>query len=277
MAPDYTVQTVDVYRRFAVQILETNTNGVDLLRSVQHGDELDEDWPSWVPQWEQVHTNTLAPADMVPLTISLNILSLKPTVKLRGLFISDITSRFNTRTKSSSAGFVDEPELIQLLYNPMSLRKLCWTLTAGKNWYGFSVPGHETVVTHLNDFIAYVFATYPEQKKRLTLWCAGGGQAQRFVHAASNACDGRRVFRMANGMIGLGSAALRVGDKVVELGEAVEFQQRGQGVMRTVMVGGAFVVRPSSGGRYRLVGECYVDYLPQEVGQGKTWADIELY
>jgi hypothetical protein len=64
---------------------------------------------------------------------------------------------------------------------------------------------------------------------------------------------------------------------VVELGEAVEFQQRGQGVMRTVMVGGAFVVRPSSGGRYRLVGECYVDYLPQEVGQGKTWADIELY
>ena len=152
-------------RHFAEQVLETNTNGIDLLRSVQHVYDLDEDWPSWVPHWDRVSTQTLAPSEMIPQPVSLTILCLTPNPIIRGLIVSDITARLNIISKSSSPSFLDELDLQALLSDASSQRRLCWTLTAGKNWYGLPVSIAEADM-HMADFAAYVSAKHPGAQVR---------------------------------------------------------------------------------------------------------------
>lgn len=90
------------------------------------------------------------------------------------------------------------------------------------------------------------------------------GNGPRFLDAAATACLGRRPFRTASGMLGIGPAEMRNGDSVcVVYGLPVPFVIR----------------RDEATGGYRLVGECYVDEIVRgEAVQGERWREewVEL-
>jgi hypothetical protein len=268
MTPDYTLKTIDVYRRFAEQILEENANGIDLLRSVQHGKDLEDGWPSWIPHWDRVHTRSLAPVDMIPPPVNLTIVSLRPNLIIRGWVVSDILASLDRRIDTSKASFLDGLDLRILLHDKSSQRRVCWTLTAGKNWYGLPILDAETD-SHMADFAAYISAKHPEHMSAFESW-PDDGDEQRFIQAASNACDERKLFWTRNGSIGLGPAALRTTDLLVTMVDWSEPRN-------WCATGATFVIRPSLNRTYRLVGECYVyDFIYGLVTADKNQSRVNI-
>lgn len=129
---------------------------------------------------------------------------------------------------------------------------LCWTLTAGKDWYGMLV---EDPRRHWAGFKDYVFhfsfpsRPWPESEGSQDSDSdsddndnAYGTKSDAFFEAVSNACTGRKLFITRKGHLGLGPGALQEGDVVC------------------VLFGGIvpFVLRRCEDASCLLVGECYV-------------------
>jgi hypothetical protein len=252
MMPDYFSSTLDIYLRFAEQVFRGRSgNPISLFRSVQHGDELDVSWPTWVPRWDRVYVHGLSPYDMEENTpaeqqsISSDGLGCIVPVKhasevncVRAKCIPPFGVQFLQDLDSSNRLLVDEE----------NQKELCWTLTAGKDWYGLDVT-NARASGHLDDFATYMRENFPHH------WHAferrSHGNSQRFQKAAANACDNRRLFWTKSGNWGLGPAAMKEGDVLVELSEQVP---------RSL-----FILRLNTEVKHwHLIGECYVFKLDRQ-------------
>ena len=60
MEPDYPFETEDIYRTLAQKTVRSD-GLLRLLSSVQHGPEIADNLPSWLPQWDKAYTSTLFP------------------------------------------------------------------------------------------------------------------------------------------------------------------------------------------------------------------------
>jgi hypothetical protein len=264
MAADYSLSVLDIYRNLARKVLQLGESS-SLLTSVQHGEELDSDWPSWIPRWDKVYTHALSPSDSAAnhstsadTTFTWTFPS-PNIIVLKGIEVDSICEHLPKRRTTSGRTYLVDfqhygcQRLMKLFETNAGLKTLCWTLTAGKGWYGLLVDDHEK---HVNDFASYVKTLHPELAHFVSH--REGGDIHRFLDATSNACDERRLFFTESGYLGLGPAALRNGDCIC------------------VLFGGSmpFVLRPKDD-HFRLVGECYVYDLMN--GQAiKMWKEGKL-
>jgi hypothetical protein len=286
MTPNYTISYPEVYKCLALKVIE-NSKNLDILSSVQHGEELDINFPSWIPQWDRVFTQNIAFATCVASSTGFNAcfgIGLDPGspyccrpirkedlaknmegvnegfLKLQGFKLDVISSLVK---ENGSAGRSTNNILnrysFDFLWGQMreSQERLVSTLTAGKDWYGMRLGD---LSQPLADFRNALHKH--NSSARLSLRPTLTGDAEKFMQAASNVCRGRRMFKTGQYPIGLGPAATRVGDVVCVLfGCQVPF-----------------ILRPEND-HYRLVGECYVYELMDgigllERGLEKTWFDI---
>jgi hypothetical protein len=259
ITPDYNMSLEDVYRKLALKVRDTE-GGLQLLSSVQHGPELSTKFVSWVPRWDAVYTHTLAPSDPenhheasagFPMLIKDE--DIADIFTLKGIeidSISEVLPTISTDRFLSAPSFRQMSRLHLELQSNEHRKRLCSTLTAGKDWYGLLVDEAERSRLMV-DFGAYINSYYPsarfvpepEAHKRIDEGHSTeiASDIERFIEAASNACNGRRLFFTYSGYLGLGPDAMRGGDRLV------------------VLYGGEmpYILRPE-GTRFRFVGECYV-------------------
>jgi hypothetical protein len=243
MEPDYSLSAHEVYRNLAFKVLRL-ANTPSLLSSVQHGDDIDKSWPTWIPQWEKVYTTTLAPSERAEghRGASLDIpgefsITQPSTLDVRGLELYTVVNTLPKRDTSSTGPLIDEDHATFLSDQGIH-RSVAWTLTAGKSWYGLQVT---EAVAHLDDFASYMRQEIPTLSYLFTMYPDVDGGAKRFKQAADSACNGRRLFSTHLAQFGLGPSAMRAGDRICVLfGSDVPF-----------------VLRPEDGW-YSLVGECYM-------------------
>ncbi|KAF4314297.1 Heterokaryon incompatibility [Botryosphaeria dothidea] len=296
--PDYTKTTQDVYEILARKMV-ISSQGLRTLSAVQHGLEVQEHVPSWVPQWDHLFTYTLAQAggSLKNHAASASLLASLPRVN--GPILSVDGLEFDTVAQisdvlpdsldpSSPANF----EYIKIIWDSMAAplqayptntntdlyTAFCWTITAGKDWYGMLIE-HE--LEHLADFAAFQTTHFdaplpdaptrdrlmpfgiPETARQEMLKMPGdkfyrtiasfqrqrGGEpgestadADRFVTALSYACRWRRFFVTRRGFMGIGPPCMREGDVVgVLCGGIVPFLLRRRGGAFCKLVGEAYI------------------------------------
>jgi hypothetical protein len=287
LQPDYRMSIHDLYRKFARLILDRDKS-LRILSAVQHGNHIQESLPSWVPSWDSVYCHGLAPsepgpnhraADGLPIeeikTSNFNHLMLKGIAYDTIIKCTEtISPRSFDANENNSLDVFTFTEMVGQFWGEWwdhdRARSLCWTLTAGKDWYGMLVNDFDS---HWADFAAFwwefgvprkiddvpgsrygtklrTFHDFPERKD---------GDYDRFLEAASNACVGRRLFLTEKGTLGLGPGALQTGDRCC------------------VLFGGIvpFVLRRLNDRIHALVGECYIkDVMQGEVLQ--SWRKGEI-
>lgn len=205
--PDYTKSTQELYLEVARDILDSSSS-LALLSSIQpnqnvylrqifdnrnrpimldpndpwqvaqYGDEQDEDYPSWVPQWQSIFTPSLAPPYFHPTfspsgnkQMARRDCKDKKQLELRGIIVDTIedfmeSSHFSLRRGASQAdrdiGYRHRHWTAQNLcpgdldtvlskgeVSQSKIETLALLLTGGKNWYGFPV---EDKSAHLADY-----------------------------------------------------------------------------------------------------------------------------
>jgi hypothetical protein len=267
MQPDYSRDVEAIYWDLALKIFQQDSQ-LRLLSSVQHGPCLSEDdiLPSWVPRWDKVHTHSLIPSDPAVshnasrgMRINNRLRYNLDALTIAGVKISTVSHTYGAFSPSRDGSFVDiagTPTFnwLSFVKTAEARKKLAWTLTAGKDWYGMFVSNE---AQHLSDFAAWMAPRLnPPSKHGDVLLAAKRGDAYRFAEAMSNACSGRRLFFTENGYMGLGPEAMEKGDVLVVLfGGTVPFVLR-----KFVPPFMQSLPRPDPkiDGYWKLVGDAYV-------------------
>lgn len=276
--PDYTKSVEEVYFEAAQRIL-MSANPMKLLGAVQHGPSLDAEQdsslPSWVPQWHRLYTHRLEAAgisNMYDASMGLGLQQLGTPIVARPFSgsilpiqgfpfgaitsISEVFPRQASVTEAWSAISGIWSSSIALLDNPVSSRSklelYSEILTAGKDWYG------EVAKTDQNfgDFISFIWHASKSSSDPLTQELFSivqedgldayrsngrGSSFERFSEAIRNGCEGRRLLKTDNGVVGLGPEAMEMGDRVCVIAGSRVF----------------LTLRPH-GQHFLLVGEAYV-------------------
>ncbi|KAF2433428.1 HET-domain-containing protein [Tothia fuscella] len=248
--PDYNLSPDEVYEKLAITIREVDSN-LQLLSSVQHGSDLISDKVSWIPRWDNVYTHTLAPSDpenhhetSAGLHVETRGSGCTSIWSLKGLEVNtvhEVLSPVRNDRFLTTDSFAQMSRLHHHIWTPETRKNACWTLTAGKDWYGLLIKNSDGAARLMRDFSAYVSTYYPQSSFEMANDHNESGDVERFIEAASNACKGRRLFFTYSGLLGLGPAAMREGDKLC------------------VLFGGEmpYILR-SEGTHFRFIGECYV-------------------
>lgn len=237
--PDYTLSRNELYEKVAVKILRKASMPFDLLSAVDHGDNLCQDFPSWIPQWHKNHSIDLVShrqhAQNLPpggywsgnIDSVLQNWEINRTISALGFEYDTIvssTATLKTRGKDDAwyyGTIASWLEKTQAISNNVQLgwQDIAWTLLTGRDWYGEPIPSLQN--------LGHV-------------WSAEG-PTESGLAAARAYCNNRRLFVTSEGSLGLGPAALRLGDRVcVLLGARIPY-----------------VLRPEDS-KYNLAGACYV-------------------
>ena len=258
-----------------------------------------QNFPSWVPRWQICSSTILLPLYSHPSfapSAGRHLVRMdsdnEHQLILRGIVVDTISATEDTYMRSWFRGmkeadrYMGIPNASRRTPNNLGnilrngkltvakLERLAFTLTAGKNWYGFPV---ESRSAHLADYAKclvkegclwsvqdnFIFSDSnlykgkkwmgeqpDEQRKALTdvltmedlEILSQGGNADRFLDACATVCGQRSLFKTTNGLQGVGPKYLKKGDSICILYGA----------------GAPFVIRPNGMGCFWLIGECYV-------------------
>ncbi|KAI5464360.1 heterokaryon incompatibility protein-domain-containing protein [Mariannaea sp. PMI_226] len=246
--PDYSIPTDEVYRQLAYKVLETDKS-LRLLSCVQHGPEISEKWPSWIPQWGSIYNTALGPfhraATSSTATRTEFRLISKNVLQVQGFHVSTVREVLPPFPNPNGRllpplDMYQQRDVRKALSKPRGPLRFSLTLTAEQSWHGDII---EDYTAHLNDFAELVRKFEPS----LASYFEGisGGNPERIFKATRSACTGRRLFIDTDDQLGLAPLATRRGDLVCFLsGGRLPFIVRQEG---------QFVL---------LIGECYLyDYL----------------
>jgi hypothetical protein len=252
--------------------------------------------PSWIPQWNYAFRTSLSPWDVEDTFSAAKGLSLtfgKPpesgSLEVEGVDLGMVGHATWFMWHDLDVSFLWASQLQRYFRTEKGLSLLARTLTAGRDCYGSVIENRSNVVA---DFVAYVLLlqdidnaygddefgysrmstemsrpSLVEMKRFLSKLdtkslrrLGEGGSATRFLGTALPFCETRRLFLTLNGFLGLGPDSLLEGDRLCILAggdlplllRPVEESRGNTEVDHN---------RKENAGRFRLVGECYVEDL----------------
>lgn len=226
--PDYTKTLPEVYEALARKML-LSFQGLRTLSTVQHGMEVEETLPSWVPQWDRLFTYALAQGgtSLKNFAASATLPSVAPSFYGSLLVVEGLEFDAVTWVSDILPDAVDSShpklEYFNTIWDTVTsfihtypggadfYTAFCWTITAGKDWYGMLV---ENEVEHLADFAACQQTYFASPLIDRGMSMDHIGDADRFVTAMTYACRFRRFFVTRKGFIGIGPPCLRRDDLV---------------------------------------------------------------
>ncbi|KAK2768523.1 hypothetical protein FQN54_000379 [Arachnomyces sp. PD_36] len=267
--PNCSIDKYSLYELLAHKFLE-NSEDLAFLSAVQHGPKVIAEPRSWIPQWDRRFTRTIMPVGLSARKFMASDHLEKRALKLEGSTLIVQGLEFDTVTCFSDI-LPTRDKLQGTMWQILNLwthmvaplqshstgfnltNAFCWTLTAGKDWYGEPVVDN---TSHLSDFVAFLRQHFdPEILKTSGLvqnlssqldipQCDGeyaAGDPDRFLEALYSACCWRRFFVTKRGYIGIGPACMQQDDMVCVLSSGCV----------------PFILRPSAQ-NFQLIGEAYV-------------------
>jgi hypothetical protein len=265
ISADYTKSTVEVYRDLAATLILKEPRNLNPLSYVQSGrGHSHEDFPSWVPRWDQtnnVHTTsrcmdspTTDASRGVPVFVQISE-SNKNILEVAGLHFDTVATHTKVENElwfhSEIHRMEDHPVLEfwrRQQANPtlyptgdLSIFAYAVALTAGTH------DQHISIEDYIKSFEAYLVRLQEVEMQKLddsNSSCPKEmktGNWRKWERAARDTCWNRTIFTTHKGYIGVGPKFLLVGDLVCVLsGGRVPFILRRKGDI------------------FQLIGECYV-------------------
>lgn len=263
LKPDYTRSRRSLYLEVARRCLLNDKDGF-FLSHVQHNDGVDiENFPSWVPQWDQQRIRVpiaIPKANWATCATSQFSAAIEgddhSTLKLRGLFFDTIMSKFdidpdqlfNSETESSD----QEHPLLTLWRTQRTPSNMYLSKETVIEAFAatFALGYRITFASHywdrlIPDFLAYMsrltkssLQQFPDLQLNTD---DPSGDWKNYINVAHSMSYRRCFFVTSKGYMGLGPNAMQIGDIVCVLfGCKVPF-----------------ILRPM-GGYYLLVGDSYI-------------------
>jgi hypothetical protein len=247
--PDYTKSLYEVYQDVMLQFI--SARNLRLLSTIEMHEHL-EGIPSWVPDWASprlsealsyFQTGTgfdavvefqqggILQVSCVPVTVieRTEAFNFNQSESTR---LGPQSSILELQRVVSQMGFRDRP-----FQNKQELRELCQTLCANQCSDRFypSYSGYLTLRICEESLMELLNLRTNIQGMNVSQ------EAFRFCFGVKQCCDGRSLFRNAQGRLGLGPKTARAGDIV------------------TVVLGlnSALVLRPRNDNKFQVVGEAY--------------------
>jgi hypothetical protein len=245
--PDYSITPMVLHTKLAERVMITEES-LSVLGSVEHGDVLNNRFPSWAPTWDN-ETRPLSGNEPNKVSLSGGFATIdRGVLQLYGLKVATVDTplptvhhhdqyiiRFDADLNSNKRFLA----LFKYVDGDDRRRKLCWTLTAGNAWNGIPVDNAEQ---HIADFEFYFRHTGQGKPKWKDPLEKHKPDWRRFARATANAAMNRKLLFTEDDDVGLGPAATERHDEVwVVAGSSLPL-----------------VLRTSGDGKYRLLGECYV-------------------
>lgn len=255
---DYSKSRMELYRELATRcVLEVQ--GLSILACVQHPRDINQDFPSWVPQWDE--SERMIPISRSfafdwnscgPTRVSAEVL--KSVLRIEGIVVDTVKSKTDIDNSlwfdSRNCAFPDHPVLefwrsqasSPTIYptGEASIEAYAAVLTAGLDRHANKAV--EKRVDFRADFMGYIMRLLEtsEQDPNVVEETASENWSM-FEYRARLCSMNRSVFNTNMGYMGLGPNALLPDDIVC------------------VLLGGIvpFVLRPREG-YYQLVGDAYV-------------------
>lgn len=263
IVPDYNANLSEAYGQ-VVKLSIQLTKGLDVLSWVRHGRSVPDDFPSWIPRWDQNGVNFVSAIGHMFFNASEGLqvrdFDIKGgnTLELRGLIfdrISSILPIMKSKWLFNSHLSLELSEALGRCLSPPEDSKLYPTgenlftvfscvLTAGLRAELNRVWGEEEAAQHTLSFLSWLRNSLdPRVMIALSehIYMKGDGDKELYESLAMPMRDDRRLFYTQRGYIGIGPAALQIEDEIA------------------VIYGGRvpYVVRERPCGR-QFVGECYV-------------------
>ena len=258
--PDYRISTTQAYTDLALNVIE-RTKSLHILSFVDHGEELDStNLPTWVPDWHAPNlvaplrspTNAAAETDHNivvkqfndSIMLECNGFSIDTVQAMSGMFDpSELTVTTIERELRKQMPFLIDHIFIKISVNPeiplnspiLLIAALSFLLPGGF-WNGEKAVEVDIIRQTQNGLSAYIlefekikpndytpgfFSSLSEKEQALIREMASQGSASQYIQDITWTCMCRKVFRTANGHIGLGPRIMREGDLCVVLEGAI--------------------------------------------------------
>jgi hypothetical protein len=172
--PDYSLGLDELNKKLAWNMIHRDKT-LQLLSSVQRIHRMNETIPSWIPQWQDFHTQSLSstePAFRYAASESMLFDQVShpesDVLAVRGLSVDvvaemarawnwvpyDNDERARKRLIEDMVSHLETRPMFKLLLETsLGRRELCWTLSVGKSWDGQPVTDE---TSHLGDFRAFL-------------------------------------------------------------------------------------------------------------------------
>ncbi|KAK5044903.1 hypothetical protein LTR84_010275 [Exophiala bonariae] len=248
--PDYRSTISEVYRTTAQEIIKRR-NDLEILVTVQHGEKVDLETPSWIPQWHCQFTRTLSknnsfglrmtrsPPAWMPASADLGV---DPDFILQQSILYAVGLRYDEiveTTSTMTAEFFDSTDEATVAGHWWNESDTLKRIVFGYDYHilfdllllSFT-PGTIGGIAIFEEFWDDVVCSW-YRPSRLPL--------RNFLKRVPKECINRRIIRTKNGDVGIGPAATEIGDVVC------------------VLFGASMplVLRPIES-HYVLVGECFM-------------------
>lgn len=246
LKPDYDASLLQCFKTASDTLLVDNKDLI-ILALVQHDQDIEEDWPSYVPHFDQWLIEDLSyqhwrcsGGSVASVSKSSN--SDKDCLVLQGFRVDTIASIIGGYESSSSD--VDLQGLLQRLFQQFDLERAAWSATAGRTTGDIddAFIDLDFNARHLEEFTAFLswnLATHGPLEfgsQDPTVQRAVG-----FYEESKGIVRGRKFFETSSSLLGLGHRIVQPGDVV-----AIFFGGNTPFVLRAV------------NGLWRLIGVCYV-------------------
>jgi hypothetical protein len=272
IVPNYRKPVSQVYQEAALAILEADASAL-MLSDICHLDEIEEEFPSWVPRWDRKRSTmrlsgtqsrfNASNGTKFAFKIKGNLLVVRgfrvDTIKLKGK---------NLKSEDLDISMDNAQGMIQMWHDLLQSNgevklyrtgenmttALAMTLTAGIDT-GFRAL-HAEYGSFLPNFAAYFLRLLEKLPSGSAAACRSllgddafkllqrrrvQGSWELYLSAARNTVNNRRLFTTMRDYIGLGPKALREEDQVwVLVGSKIPYVLRAKGQ------------------QYQFVGECYI-------------------
>jgi hypothetical protein len=259
--PDYSITTMECYRRVVGKLL-SEWHDLRVLSMVCHGSEVDEDWPSWVPKFDQRYRYFFVSfdekgrkekEDASLVHISEIVIDEKQCIQISGFRVDTVDREVEECI--NLGGLRDDrraPTQLQAMLRTLenAYSDQCLASTFG-NWHWYLPLDSDREAMLLSEYSAFMNRDFVRDNHSPTLvryWQLGKElssfepSADRFFRKCLLDINGRTLFITNTEMLGLGPTFMLPGDVVVVL--------HGADV--------PFVLRPADNGLWRLMGTCYL-------------------
>lgn len=287
ITPDYDDSNtyLQVCRQLAIAAIRDVGLGLNVLSHVAHYDDtIESEMPSWVPRWDVLVSTYFRGIDIyfaasgtLPSTtfdlLSLDQLSFKAlrldTIRcVRRAWVTEYLDKcldlmallLSDAPKLRRPNAVPIPKLLTYPYEEPFVAAFASTMTAGltSSWNAYCEPSDTSTPQHVRNFHAYYRREHPQDFPPLT--DKETEYAEYFAGDVDRASSDRLMFITHDGRLGLGPMAMDASDEIwIPIGAKMPV-----------------ILRPYSDGRFRIVGQTYVDGVMRgEAFKGKKEEDFE--